>query len=100
MKITFSLKNHETIVKIDKKQNPLKSIAENGSSLLQRIWIVWSVEGGTKVSKHPVDKKQDVVRCITQTQDAMVAPIKLVLLSFFYINQGGLGALLTPAKLL
>ena len=28
------------IVKIDKKQNPLKSIAENGSSLLQCIWIV------------------------------------------------------------
>ena len=28
------------IVKIDKKQNPLKSIAENNSSLLQCIWIV------------------------------------------------------------
>ena len=28
------------IVKIDKKQNPLKSIAENGSSLPQCIWIV------------------------------------------------------------
>ena len=40
MKITLSLKNHEKIVKIDKKQNPLKSIAENGSSLLQCIWIV------------------------------------------------------------
>ena len=28
------------MVKIDKKQNPLKSIAENGSSLPQCIWIV------------------------------------------------------------
>ena len=27
------------IVKIDKKQNPLKFIAENGSSLSQCIWI-------------------------------------------------------------
>ena len=47
------------IVKFDKKQNPLKSIAENGSSLLQCIWIVcttlsWSVDWGAKVSKHPV----------------------------------------------
>ena len=40
LKITFSLKIHEKIVKIDKKQNPLKSIAENGSSLPQCIWIV------------------------------------------------------------
>ena len=40
LKITLSLKNREKIVKIDKKQNPLKSIAENGSSLLQCIWIV------------------------------------------------------------
>ena len=40
LKITLSLKNHEKIVKIYKKQNPLKSIAENGSSLLQFIWIV------------------------------------------------------------
>ena len=30
------------IVKIDKKQNPLKSIAENDSSLLQCIWIVYT----------------------------------------------------------
>ena len=49
------------IVKIDKKQNPLKSIAENGSSLPQCIWIVCPTPelvcggGGTKVSKHPVD---------------------------------------------
>ena len=40
MKITFSLNNDEKIVKTDKKQNPLKSIAENGSSLLQCIRIV------------------------------------------------------------
>ena len=40
LKITLSLKNREKIVKIDKNQNPLKSIAENGSSLLQCIWIV------------------------------------------------------------
>ena len=48
------------IVKIDKKQNPLKSIAENDSSLLQCIWIVCTTpelvcgRGGAKVSKHPV----------------------------------------------
>ena len=40
MKITLSLKIRAKIVKIDKKQNPLKYIAENGSSLLQCIWIV------------------------------------------------------------
>ena len=37
---SFFKKNHEKIVNIDKKQNPLKSIAENDSSLLQCIWIV------------------------------------------------------------
>ena len=47
------------IVKIDKKQNPLKSIAENGSSVLQCIWIVCMTPElacgrGAKVSKHPV----------------------------------------------
>ena len=40
------------IVKIDKNRNPLKSIAENDSSLPRCIWIVqhlsWSVEGGTR----------------------------------------------------
>ena len=40
LKITPSLKIHEKIVKTDQKQNPLKSIAENDSSLLQCIWIV------------------------------------------------------------
>ena len=48
------------IVKIDKKRNPLKSIAENDSSLPQCIWIVCRTPelvcgGGNKVSKHPVD---------------------------------------------
>jgi len=40
LKITLSLKIHGKIVKIDKKQNPLRSIAEGGSGLLQCIWIV------------------------------------------------------------
>ena len=49
----------EYIEQIDKKQNPLKSIAENGSSLLQCNWIVCTTselvcEGGNKVSKHHV----------------------------------------------
>ena len=50
------------IVKIDKKQNPLKSISENGSSLPQCIYIVCPTPvlvcgGGSKVSKHPVEAK-------------------------------------------
>ena len=49
------------IVKIDKNRNPLKSIAENDSSLPQCIWIVCTTPelvcgGGNKVSKHPVFK--------------------------------------------
>ena len=49
------------IVKIDKKQNPLKSTAENDSSLLQCIWIVCTTPElvcgrgrGGKVLKQPV----------------------------------------------
>ena len=47
------------IVKIVKKQNPLKSIAENCSSLLECIWIVCTTPeldcgGVAKVSEHPV----------------------------------------------
>ena len=54
------LKITVNIVKIDKKQNALKSIAQNGSSLPQYIWIVCKSHelvcrgGGAKVSQHPV----------------------------------------------
>ena len=60
------------IVKIDKKQNPLKSIAENDSSLPQCIWIVCTTPelvlvcgGGSKVSKHPVDSAIALIKAET-----------------------------------
>ena len=53
---------------MDKRQNPLKSIAENGSSLLQCNWIVCTTPelvcgGGNKVSKHPVCIRYSYIQC-------------------------------------
>ena len=50
------------IVKMDKKQNPLKSIAENDSSLLQCIWIACTTPelvcgGGGQGIETPCSKK-------------------------------------------
>ena len=60
-KKTALLKFPVNILKFDKKQNPLKSIAEIFSSLQKCIWIVCTTSElacgkgrGAKVSKHPV----------------------------------------------
>ena len=47
------------IARFDKKQNPLKSIAENCFSLPKCIWIIFTTSElacgrGAKVSKHPI----------------------------------------------
>ena len=77
------------IVKIDKKRNPLKSIAENDSSLPQCIWIVCTTPelvcgGGNKVSKHPVYVIY-VVWTIIYTYRTWTLSVCLFMFSWFWL---------------